>query len=207
MSRTVFAFFDLDAAPQHGVTGDLATRLGAATGDAGFIDGAVYARSDHAAVALQLQSGEESGWAERGAVATLIQAAQWRSRDQDVRAYQLARRVAGDGDGVRDSTFYIVQRFVVSAGKQAALVAAVCDHADRFAGSIPGFLGGDAYTSLDGTRVVFVMPWAHEAALNALENGDGSLAAMQTYLRMSERYSYESYERVSYLRGATARSV
>jgi hypothetical protein len=205
MSRTLFGFYDLDAAPQRGVTGDLATRLGTATETAGFVDGAIYLRSDTAAIAIQVQYDGEDQWETKGAVAMLLQAANWRSRENDARAYRLARSVPGDGDAVKDSTFYIVQRFLVKAGMQDRLVATICDYTERFAAPIPGFLAGDAFASIDGTRVTFVMPWAHEAALNALENRDGSLAAMQRHLEMSERHGYASYERVSYLRAPAGR--
>ncbi len=202
MNRTIFGFYDLDASPQHGLTGDLATRLGAASDGAGFVDGAIYARSDNAAVAIEIQYPDEDGWEARGAAGVLLQAADWRSRDSDVRPYRLARRVEGDGESASESTFFIVQRFIVKTGMQAALVGAICDHAARYAASIPGFIAGQAFASLDGSRVVFVMPWAHEAALNSLENRPGALAAMQTHLNMSERHIYASYARISYLRAS-----
>ncbi|MBD5655539.1 MAG: hypothetical protein IAI50_10245 [Candidatus Eremiobacteraeota bacterium] len=205
MSRTLFGFYDLDAAPQHGLAGDLASRLGSATEAAGFIDGAVYVRSDNAAVAIQLQYGDEDGWEERGAVATLLQAADWRSRENDARSYRLVRQVRGDGDDVKDSTFYIVQRFVVKSELQDGFVSAICNYVEHYAAPIPGFLAGDAYASLDGGHIVFVMPWAHESALNSLENREGSLRDMQTHLRMSERHSYASYQRSSFLRATGAR--
>jgi hypothetical protein len=202
MHRTYFGFYDLDAAPQHGIPGDLATRLGVATETPGFVEGAVYVRSDNAGVAVEIRHQDEDGWIERGGAAMLVRAADWRSRESDARTYRTARTVAGDGDAAQDSTFFIVQRFVVRPESQDALVSAICEHAETFAAPIPGFLAGDAFASLDGTRVVFVMPWAHEAALTALENREGALEAMQRHLKLSERHSYASYSRVSYLRGA-----
>jgi heme-degrading monooxygenase HmoA len=200
MTRTFFGFYEMDASPQHGVAGDLAARLGSASEADGFVDGAVYVRSDAAAVAIELRHRDEDGWHERGLPAVLLQAADWRSRESDARPYRLARTVAGDGDAPGDSTFFIVQRFTVKAGQQAAFVQAICDHAATYAAPIPGFLAAAAYASLDGTRAVFVMPWAHEAALNSLENREGALEAMQTHLRMTEHHSYASYQRISYLR-------
>jgi len=204
MSRTYLGFFDMDASQQRGVPGDLAARLGTASEADGFIEGAVYVRSDEANVLISLLHRDDDGWQERGAPAVLLQAADWRSRESDAREYRLVRTVAGDGDAPGDSTFFIVQRFVVKTGLQDAFVRAICDHAATYAQPIPGFLSGDAFASLDGSRVVFVMPWAHEAALNSLENREGALAAMQTHLRMSEAHSYASYQRVSFLRAQPA---
>ncbi|MBD5633174.1 MAG: hypothetical protein IAI49_01745 [Candidatus Eremiobacteraeota bacterium] len=202
MARTVFGFYDLDAAPQHGLPGDLATRLGLATETPGFVDGAVFVRSDNLAMAIQVQYGDEDGWEDRGSVSILLQAADWRSRTSDVARYRLTRQVDGDGEQVKDSTFFIVQRFVVDPNDGASFVDAICAYTTEYARPIPGFIGGDAYTSLDGSKIVFVMPWAHEAALGSLENRDGSLAAMQKHLRMSKQHVYASYQRISYLRAA-----
>jgi hypothetical protein len=200
MIRTYFGFFDMDASPQHGVAGDLAARLGSASEADGFVDGSVYVRSDNAAVAIELRHAEIDGWHERGLPAVLLQAADWRSRESDARTYRLARSVSGDGDAPGDSTFFIVQRFVVKPGRLEEFVHAICDHAATYAAPIPGFLAGEAYASLEGERAVFVMPWAHEAALNSLENREGALEAMQTHLRMTDHHSYASYQRISYLR-------
>ena len=210
MSRTLFGFYELDASPQHGLPGELATRLGRATETPGFLDGSVYVRSDNLGVAVEARfddagadaDDEPDAWQDRGAIALLLQAADWRSRASDLATYRLAKRVEGDSDSVRDSTFFIVQRFGVKASQQAALVEAICAYTEEYAQPIPGFLGGDAYASLDETKVIFVMPWAHEAALNTLENREGSLAAMQTHLRMSDAHSFASYQRVSFLRAA-----
>jgi hypothetical protein len=205
-NRTIFGFYDMDASQQRGVPGDLAARLGTASEAEGFVEGAVYVRSDEANVAISLRHPDDDAWRERGAPAMLLQAADWRSRESDAHEYRLARTVAGDDDAPSDSAFFIVQRFVVKAGMQDALVRAVCDHAATYAQPIPGFLSAQAYASLDGSRVVFIMPWAHEAALSSLENRDGALAAMQTHLRMSERHIYASYQRVSYLRAQSSRT-
>jgi hypothetical protein len=201
-----FGFYDMDASQERGVPGDLAERLGTASEADGFVEGAVYVRSDEASVAISLRHADADGWPERGAPAVLLQAADWRSRESDALPYRLARTVAGDGDAPGDSTFFIVQRFVVKSGLQDALVRAICDHAATYAQPIPGFLSGEAYASLDGSRVVFIMPWAHEAALSSLENREGALAAMQTHLRMSERHIYASYQRVSFLRAQSSRT-
>jgi len=207
MSRTLFGFYDLDASPQRGLPGELATRLGTATESPGFIDGAIYVSSDNFGVAIQAQYDEPASgsddWVESGGISVLLQAADWRSRASDLTSYRLARRVEGDSDTLKDSTFFIVQRFVVKASDQAAFVDAICAYTQEYAQPIPGFLAGDAYASVDGTQVVFVMPWEHEAALNTLENRPGSLAAMQKHLRMTERHVYGSYQRISYLRAAT----
>jgi hypothetical protein len=206
MSRTLFGFYDLDASPQRGLPGELATRLGTATESPGFIDGAIYVSSDNFGVAIQARydepAAEPDAWAESGGISVLLQAADWRSRASDLASYRLARHVEGDSDTLKDSTFFIVQRFIVKASDQATFVDAICDYTEEYAQPIPGFLAADAYAGLDGTRVVFVMPWAHEAALNTLENRVGSLAAMQKHLRMTERHVFSSYQRISYLRGA-----
>ncbi len=96
----------------------------------------------------------------------------------------------------------MVQRFETRPDAQAPLVSALLAYTERFAQPIHGFLRGDAFASVDGSRVVFIMPWAHEAALNALENTVGSLEAMQTHLRLAERHTYESFDRVSYLKAS-----
>jgi hypothetical protein len=202
VTRTVFGFFDLDAAPQHGLPGELATRLGLATEDAGFVDGAVYVRSDNLAMAIQVQYDGGDGWEDAGKTAVLLQAADWRSRASDVDRYTFSAGVEGDGDQVKDSTFFIMQRFVVDPADREAFVAAICAYTEEYARPIPGFIGGAAFSSLDGRKVVFIMPWAHEAALGSLENRDGSLAAMQKHLRMSKQHIYASYQRISFLRAA-----
>jgi len=204
MSRTFFGFYDLDASPQRGLPGELASRLGLATETPGFIDGAIYVRSDNLALAIQLQHAERDGWTETGGAAILLQAADWRSRASRLGSYRLAGHVPGDGEAVKDSTFYIVQNFDVAASRQAEFIDAICAYAETYAAPIPGFLAGDAYASLDGEHVVFIMPWAHEAALGSLENRDGSLAAMQKHLRMTTRHVFGSYQRISYLRASAA---
>ena len=202
MARTFIGFYDLDAAPSHGLTGDLATRLGTATETNGFNEGAVYVRSDRGAVAIVIVYEDRDGFEQEDGVGVLLQAADWRSRDSDAHTYNSADTIEGDGDAASDSSFYIVQRFDTKPESQKPLVDALLRYMTDYARPIAGFLGGEAFASLDGTRVVFMMPWAHEAALNALENRDGSLAAMQKHLRLSERHSYGSYQRVSSLRGA-----
>jgi hypothetical protein len=203
VDRTLFGFYDLDASPQRGLPGELATRLGRATETEGFVDGALYVRSDNLAAAIQMQYVDEDGWEDRGGAAILLQAADWRSRSNDVDRYRLAKQVEGDGDAPKDSTFFIVQRFVVDPSDTNAFVDAICAHTLEYAQPIPGFLAGDAYASLDGTKVVFVMPWAHEAALASLENRDGSLEAMQKHLKLSKAHVFSSYSRVSYLRAVS----
>ena len=204
MARTFIGFYDLDASPSHGLTGDLATRLGTATETEGFSEGAVYVRSDRSAVAIVIRYGDRDGFENEGAVGVLLQAADWRSRDSDAHSYESAGTVPGGGDAPNDSSFYIVQRFDTKPESQRPLVEAILKYVNDYARPIAGFLGGEAFASRDGTRVVFLMPWAHEAALNALENRDGSLAAMQKHLRLSERHTYGSFQRVSFLRGAAA---
>ena len=200
MARTFIGFYDLDAAPSHGLTGDLATRLGTATETDGFSEGSVYVRSDRSAVAILIRYDDRDGFEQQDGVGVLLQAADWRSRDSDARSYVSAGTIDGDGDAASDSSFYIVQRFDTKPESQRPLVEAIVQYMSEYARPIAGFLGGEAFASLDGTRVVFVMPWAHEAALNALENRDGSLAAMQKHLRLSDRHTYGSYQRVSFLR-------
>ena len=204
MSRTFFGFYDLDASPERGLPGGLATRLGAATETPGFIDGAIYVRSDALGVAIQIQHPDEDGWTSSGSAAMLLQAADWRSRASETASYELVRQVPGDGDAVKDSTFYIVQHFDVAPGSQAAFVDAICAYTEEYAAPIPGFLAGDAFSSVDGKHVVFIMPWAHEAALGSLENRDGSLDAMQKHLAMTDRHVFASYQRISYLRATEA---
>ena len=205
MSRTFLGFYDLDAAPQHGVTGDLATRLGAATSDPGFVDGAVYVRSDNAAVAVQLQHPDEDGWEDRGNAAVLLQAADWRSRRATREPYRLARQVPGDGDPVTDSTFYIVQRFVVKPDVQATLVETIA--------RIPN---ASQLRSQDFSQAMRSRAWTERASssscpgrtrprFNRSKISDGSLAAMQSIYDSSEHHSYASFERVSYLRARPER--
>lgn len=203
MARTFIGFYDLDASPSHGLTGDLATRLGTATETEGFAEGSVYVRSDRAAVAIVIRYGDRDGFESDGPVGVLLQAADWRSRDADARTYTSAGTVTGNGDVASDSSFYIAQRFDTKPEAQRPLVDAILRYVNDYARPIAGFLGGEAFASVDGTRVVFLMPWAHEAALNALENRDGSLAAMQKHLSLSDRHTYGSYQRVSFLRGGT----
>jgi hypothetical protein len=202
VARTLFGFYELDASPQHGLPGELATRLGRATETPGLIDGAVYVRSDNLAMAMQVQYVDEDGWENRGAVSLLLQAADWRSRTNELDRYRFVKGVEGDGEQVKDSTFFIMQRFVVEPADCAPFIDALCAYTQEYAQPIPGFIAGDAFASLDDSKVVFVMPWAHEAALSSLENRDGSLTAMQKHLRMSKTHAFSSYQRISYLRGA-----
>jgi hypothetical protein len=207
MIRTAFGFYEVDAAPNHGLPGELAGRLGRASETPGFIDGAVYVRADNLSLALQVQldgAAASEDWADNGAVSVLLQAADWRSRAVDFDTYRYVRGVEGDGEAVRDSAFFIVQRFALAPANAPAFVDAICAYVDAYARPIPGFIAADAFASLDGSKVVFVMPWAHESALASLENRDGSLAAMQKHLRMSERHSFESYQRISYLQRTEA---
>ncbi len=198
MAESFIGFYDLDAAPSRGLTGELATRLGSVTDAPGFIDGSLYVRSDTGSVAISLQYDGGETWATEGIPGMLLYAVDWRSRNADGHRYRHAGAIVG-GDALSDSSFYVVQRFDTRPEAQAPLVTALLSYTERFAQPIHGFLRGDAYASIDGNRVVFIMPWAHEAALNALESTDGSLEAMQTHLRLAERHSYESFDRVSYL--------
>lgn len=202
MSEVFLGFYELDAAPSRGLTGDFATRLGDATEAPGFIDGSLYVRSDAGSVAIVLQYDGGENWMTEGVPGMLLYSADWRSRKVDARRYRNAGHLTGDGTAAGDSSFYIVQRFETRPDAQAPMVAAILSYVERFAQPINGFIGGDAYASIDGTRVAFVMPWAHEAALMALENGAGSLEAMQAHLKLSEQHTYESFQRVSYLRAA-----
>jgi hypothetical protein len=199
MAESFIGFYELDAAPSRGLTGELATRLGTATDAPGFIDGSLYVRSDTGSVAIVIQYDGGEQWVREGTPGTLLYAVDWRSRSADGHRYRHAGAVAGDGSSSSDSSFYVVQRFDTRPEAQAPLVTALLSYTERFAQPIHGFLRGDCYASLDGTRVVFIMPWAHEAALNALESTAGSLDAMQVHLRLAERHTYESFQRVSYL--------
>lgn len=199
MAEAFLGFYELDAAPSRGLTGDFATRLGMVTDAPGFIDGSLYVRSDTGAIAISISYDGSENWVREGTPGTLLYAADWRSRSTDGRRYRHVGTVAGDGNSLSDSSFYVIQRFETRPESQSALVDALLAYVERFAQPINGFLSGDAFASVDGMRVAFIMPWAHEAALNALENSDGSLEAMQTHLRLSERHIYESFERVSYL--------
>ena len=79
MATTVLGFYELDAAPQRGITSVFAERLGAATRDPDFIDGALFVRSDHSAVAISLQhDSADEAWLERPLVAGLIAVAGFR---------------------------------------------------------------------------------------------------------------------------------
>jgi hypothetical protein len=201
MAESFIGFYELDAAPSRGLTGEFATRLGTATDAPGFIDGSLYVRSDTGSIAIVIQYDGGEEWVHEGSPGTLLYAVDWRSRSADGRRYRHAGEVTGDGS-LSDSSFYVVQRFDTRPEAQAPLVAALLAYIERFAQPIHGFLRGDCYASLDGTRVVFIMPWAHEAALNALESTAGSLDAMQIHLRLAERHTYESFQRVSYLTSA-----
>lgn len=198
MPQTFFGFYDLDASGARGVSSDLATRLGGASQGDGFIQGCLYVRSDAGGVAAQLRYDGPDDWAQREPQATLLQAAQWRSRNSDGRNYRLVDRLAADRDAI-DSSFFAIQRFDTNAETQKRLIAALHDYYERFGVPIEGFVSGETYASGDGARVIFLMAWEHEAALNALENAPGSLAAMQMHLGLATRHEYGSYERVSRL--------
>jgi hypothetical protein len=198
MSEVYLGFYEIDAAPARGLAGEFATRLGAVSVAPGFIEGALYVRSDTGSIAVVMEYDGEEGWVREGAPGMLLYSADWRSRSADGRSYRPAGSVAGNAGSASDTSFYIFQRFETRPDVQSALVAALLSFVERFAQPINGFLSGDAYASIDGTRVAFVMPWAHEAALSALEHSDGALESMQVHLGLSERHSYESYQRVSY---------
>ncbi len=198
MPRTFFGFYDLDASAGRGVSSDLATRLGAATQGDGFLQGCLYVRSDGGSVAIQMRYDGPDDWATHAPQGTLLQAADWRSRNGDGRSYRVVSRVGGDEDA-HDAAFFAIQRFETPEGGQAKFADAIRAYYAEYALPIDGFVGGETFASDDGSRVLFLMAWEHEAALNALENRDGSLTAMQTYLHLATRHEYASYERISRL--------
>jgi hypothetical protein len=198
MSRTAIAFFELDATPHRGVPSELAERLGALTGVAGYREGALYVRPDHDAVAIQVAFDGDDRWLEGPAPMLLIEGAHWRSRSADVRTYRAVGRIAGD-ESPADESFFVVQRFVVQPEKVERLTTALARYIERFMVGIAGFQGAHLFASDDAQRVVAVMPWAFEAAVAALETRAGSLAAMQELFALAERHVYESFERISHM--------
>jgi heme-degrading monooxygenase HmoA len=202
MAEAYLGFYDLDAAPARGLTGEFATRLGDVTEAPGFIDGSLYVSSAAGGMAIVLQYDGTENWMREGLPGVLLYAADWRSRSSDGRRYRHVRSIAGDGNDANDSSFYVIQRFETQPDLQTKFTESLASYLERFAAPIHGFLSADIFTSLDGTSTTLIMPWAHEAAINALENADGSLEAMQTHLRLTTRHTYESYQRVSYLRAS-----
>ncbi len=200
MSTTFLGFYDLDASPQHGLQGFLAERLGAATSDPDFIEGALFVRSDNAAIALSLRhDSHDAAWLERPLIATLIQSAEFRSRTADGRSYRTA--AAFSGAAIPDGAVFTIQRFDVPSAAQAQLTGALEAFVEAFARPILGFLDSQILASTDGQRAVWVAPWAHEAALAALET-PASFEAMRTFTRLAPQRSFGTFDRVSNVRGA-----
>jgi hypothetical protein len=201
--RTVLAFFELDATPHRGLPSELAERLGGLTDVAGFVEGALYLRPDHDAVALEVVFEGEDSWLEDHASVRLIEGGNWRSRTSDVRTYRLAARVEGT-ELAGDESVFITQRFFVHPEMTERLVEAFQNYAECFMVDIPGFQGADVFVSDDGQRVVALTPWAYEAALLALEAKPGSLVALGDMFGLAERHVYESFERISHMLRAQA---
>ena len=197
-SRTLLAFFELDATPHRGLPSELAERLGGLTDVAGFVEGALYLRPDHDAVALEIVFEGEDPWLEGHAPVHLIEGANWRSRASDVRTYRLAARVEG-GEVVGDESVFIAQRFFVRPEMVERLVESFQNFAECFMVDIDGFQGADVFASDDGQRVVALTAWAYEAGLAALEAKPGSLVAMSDMFGFAEAHVYESFERVSHM--------
>ena len=202
MAEAYLGFYELDAAPARGLTGEFATRLGNVTEAPGFIDGSLYARTDTGAMAIVLQYDGAENWMREGLPGMLLYAADWRSRSAFGSRYRYAKTIAGDGNAANDSSFYVIQRFETQPDVQARFIDALVAYLERYAAPIHGFLSADVFAGVDGTSTALIMPWAHEAAINALENTDGSLQAMQTHLALTTRHAYESYQRISYLRAS-----
>jgi hypothetical protein len=192
--------YDVDAAPQHGVSGDLSERLGAVTADADFVDGALYVRSDNGAVVLSLRHSSDDSWLERPLVSSLLGAADWRSRTSDVRPYPAPTAPVVS---IADSAVFVIQHFAVEAAAQERLSAALAAFVDRFARPIQGFLDSTILKSADGTRVVWIAGWAHEAVLIALETPD-SFAAMRAFVTLAQTHVFGTFTRVSYVSRAGA---
>jgi hypothetical protein len=201
--RTVFAFFELDATPHRGLPSELAERLGGLTDFAGFVEGAVYLRPDHAAVALEVVFEGEDPWLEAPAPVHLIEGGNWRSRSSDVRPYRLAARIEGP-ELAGDESVFITQRFFTRPEMTERLIEAFQNYAECFMVDIPGFQGADVFVSDDGRRVVALTPWAYEAALTSLEAKPGSLNAMGDMFGLAESHVYESFERISHMLHAQA---
>lgn len=195
-------FYDLDAAPQRGFTGTLAERLGAATNDPDFVDGSLFVRSDYAAVVIRLQhDSNDKGWLERPLVATLIDSAEWRSRASDLRGYRTLTRPSGAA--IPDEAVFTIQSFDTPAAAQNELTGALVAFVQRFAQPISGFLDSEILASEDGARTVWIAPWAHEAALAALETPQ-AFSAMRGFARLASKRAFGTYERVSFVHGARA---
>ncbi|MGP6156466.1 MAG: antibiotic biosynthesis monooxygenase [Vulcanimicrobiaceae bacterium] len=196
--RTVLAFFELDATPHRGLPSELAERLGTLTDVAGFVEGALYVRPDHDAIAIEVVFEGEDPWLEGHAPLNLIEGANWRSRSSDVRTYRLGARVEGT-ESPGDESVFITQRFVVRPEMTDRLVEAFQNYAEAFMVDITGFQGADVFVSDDGRRVAVLMPWAYEAALTALEAKAGSLASMGDMFGLADGHVYESFERISHM--------
>ncbi len=196
----MFAFYDIDAAPEHSVADDLAERLGGVTDVAGFIDGAIFVRSDEAAVVIQLQHDGGDDWTARPEVAAILDAAEWRSRTSETAAYRSVRVFESDGDEPSDASVFVVQRFTVAPASATEFLAALGAYVEKYPQQVTGFLGATLLASSAPERAVLVTAWAHEAGLTALET-PASLAAMHSYRDLAEQQSFATYQRVSYLRG------
>jgi hypothetical protein len=201
MPRTVLAFFELDATPQHGLTSELAERLGGLTGVAGFVEGALYLRPDHDAVALEVVFDGDDPWLEGQAPQRLIEGGNWRSRSSDVRMYQRAARVEGE-KAASDESVFVSQRFLVRPEVAQRLVDAFQNYVESFMLDLEAFEGANVFLSQDRQRVVALTAWAYEAALAALEAKPGSLSAMSEMFGLSEAHVFEAFERVSYMLGS-----
>ena len=196
----MFAFYDIDAAPEHSVADDLAERLGGVTDVAGFIDGAVFVRSDEAAVVVQLQYDGGDEWIAQTEVAAILDAAEWRSRTSETAAYRSVRVFESGGDEPSDASVFVVQRFAVAPASATAFLSALGAYVEKYPQLVTGFLGATLFASTAAQGVVLLTAWAYEAGLTALET-PASLAAMHSYRDLAERQSFATYQRVSYLRG------
>ena len=196
----MLAFYDIDAAPEHSVADDLAQRLGGVTGVAGFIDGAIFVRSDEAAVVVQLQHDGGDDWTTQSEVAAILDAAEWRSRTSDVAAYHSVRVFESGGDEPSDASVFVVQRFTVTSMSAREFLDALGAYVEKYPQPVTGFLGASLFASSRPERAVLITAWAHEAGLTALET-PASLAAMHSYRDLAEQQIFGTYQRVSYLRG------
>lgn len=204
MATTVLGFYELDAAPQRGITSVFAERLGAATRDPDFIDGALFVRSDHSAVAISLQhDSADEAWLERPLVAGLIAVAGFRSRSSDVRSYRTVAPAAGAA--IPDEAVYTIQRFDLAGATQNSLTDALQNFVRDFAQPISEFLDSQILASQDGSRVVWIAPWGHEAALAAIET-PASFSAMRAFAQLWQQRALATYDRVSYVRAESAPS-
>lgn len=198
MPTTVLGFYDLDAAPQRGITSVLAERLGAATRDPDFVDGALFVRSDHSAIAISLQhDSSDEAWLERPLVAGLMQGAGFRSRSSDVRSYRTV--AAGTGAAIPDEAVFTIQRFDLAGATQNSLTDALQNFVRDFAQPISGFLDSEILASQDGARVIWIAPWGHEAALAAIETPE-SFSAMRAFQQLWQQRAFATFDRVSYVR-------